>query len=151
MLTAVPKVSEHPRRKVCFPSLDWKEEESRTERGVKSRRKQKEEKKLRKMSAELVYAVLMNADNHVALTRVAATSRAFRVFFSLVYESLRSEFPNAFSPPDRVSYRRLIRRAQVANVGFESLNEDSREGLRGMGGILAFQPFLFAAVSSDSE
>ena len=146
-------------KRVCFPSLDWKEEDLRTERGVNFRSQQKKEKKQRKQRKldaprlpSLVYGVLMDSSQERNLIDLASDPirPAFNGIFTFFYQFLQGPHSQLFGQDGGTFSTRLLQ-LRDALIPFSSLDAPMINLLSGIGGMAEFQHFVYPNVSSESE
>ena len=146
-------------KRVCFPSLDWKEEDLRTQRGVNFRSQQKKEKKQRKQRKldaprlpSLVYGVLMDSSQERNLIDLASDPirPAFNGIFTFFYQFLQGPHSQLFGQDGGTFSTRLLQ-LRDALIPFSSLDAPIINFLSAIGSMAEFQHFIYPNVSSDSE
>ena len=145
--------SHESQKRVCFPSLDWNEEDLRTERGVNFRSQYKKEKKQRKLAAarlpSLVYGILMDSSQERNLIDLA--SDPIRLLFNLIFTAFYQALQGQLFGLDGGTFSTRLLQMRDASIPFSSLDATMINFLSGIGVLAEFQHLLHPPVSSESE
>ena len=143
------------KKRVCFPSLDWKEEDRRTEKGVNSRSQHKKEKKQRKMAAARLpadtYRALMDPSNEHDLIVLARDPNrpTFDWNFTLFYQNLQGS--GQLLGQDGGTFSTRLLQLRESSILFRSMTAPMIDALSAIGSLPGFQQILHPTVSSDSD